>query len=206
MVDGFGGFYEAMIQTEDPAAVALIIIKEQQNYGARNFRLHIALAPTKNTDRFEYFLEKAVEIGVDEITPLTCQHSERFKLRMDRLDRIVFSAMKQSYKAFKPKLNALTDFAIAIENAEGLNGIAHCADIPKVHIKQFLSGLQNRTNELPCRINIFIGPEGDFSPEEIMAAESKGFSGISLGASRLRTETAGVIACYAVHHELGIPS
>jgi 16S rRNA (uracil1498-N3)-methyltransferase len=206
VVDGSGGFYEAKIQTEDSASVALLIIKEQQNYGARNFHLHLALAPTKNTDRFEYFLEKAVEIGVDEITPITCEHSERFKLRMDRLERIVISAMKQSYKAFKPKLNALTDFSSALENVEGLNGLAHCADIPRVPIKQFLYGFGHRANDLSGRINVFIGPEGDFSPDEINAAEGRGFTGISLGSSRLRTETAGVVACYAVHHELGITS
>jgi 16S rRNA (uracil1498-N3)-methyltransferase len=203
IVDGIGGFYEAGIVTEDSSSVTLNILKEQQNYGARNFRLHLALAPTKNTDRFEFFLEKAVEIGVDEITPLSCEYSERFKLRMDRMDRIIISAMKQSYKAFKPILNPVTSFSSAIEIASGINGIAHCASNPRIHIKEFLETNKGRENR---NVNLFIGPEGDFSSKEIQAAENKGFIGISLGSSRLRTETAGVIAAYAVQFEFGITS
>jgi 16S rRNA (uracil1498-N3)-methyltransferase len=204
VVDGFGGFYEASIITEDSSSVTLNILKEQQNFGARNFRLHLALAPTKNIDRFEFFLEKAVEIGVDEITPLSCEHSERFKLRMDRLERIVISAMKQSYKSFKPILNPVTSFSSAIEKAEGINGIAHCANNSRVHIKKFLE--TNKDTAASRNVNLFIGPEGDFSSEEIQAAENKGFIGISLGSSRLRTETAGVVATYAVQFEFGITS
>jgi len=201
VVDGLGGFYEACIVTEDSSATSLDILKEQQNYGARDYSLHIYLAPTKNTDRFEFFLEKAVEIGVEEITPLICEHSERFKLRMDRLERIVVSAMKQSYKAFKPKLNQQTSFSSALKTLSGLNGIAHCSDKPKVHIRKFIEGAK-----AGGRIGIFIGPEGDFSSNEIQAAEKEGLIGISLGSSRLRTETAGLVACYAVNYELGIIS
>jgi 16S rRNA (uracil1498-N3)-methyltransferase len=202
MVDGLGGFYEGTIQSQDPSATIVKIIKEQQNYNARDYRLHILLAPTKNVDRFEFFLEKAVEIGVDEITPLVCEHSERYKLRDDRLERIIISAMKQSYKAFKPRLNPLTSFSSAIESASGINGIAHCESNSKIHINKFLE----KVKEIRRDIGLFIGPEGDFSSDEIQAAENKGFIGISLGSSRLRTETAGVVACYAVHYELGLIS
>lgn len=199
IVDGFGGFYEGTIRTEDSSATAVKILQEHQNYGARDYSLHLFLAPTKNTDRFEFFLEKAVEMGVDEITPMECEHSERFKLRADRLNRIVISAMKQSSKAFKPKLNPLTSFPSALEKASGRKGIAHCASNSKIHIKAFISDL-GVSNERD--IGIFIGPEGDFSAAEIQAAESSGCIGISLGSSRLRTETAGLVACYAVHYEL----
>jgi 16S rRNA (uracil1498-N3)-methyltransferase len=199
VVDGFGGFYEAMIQSDDSKATEVKIVREEQNFGARNYQLRIFIAPTKNTDRFEFFLEKAVEIGVDEITPLLCEYSERFKLRTDRLERIIISAMKQSYKAFKPKLNALTSFSLAIEQASGINGIAHCAANPKVHMRNFIKKDMKD-------IGLFIGPEGDFSSGEIQAAVNSGFIGISLGSSRLRTETAGIIACYAVHHELDLIS
>jgi 16S rRNA (uracil1498-N3)-methyltransferase len=202
VIDGSGGFYEAKIQNEDPRSVSLQIISERQNYGARNFRLHLAIAPTKNTDRFEYFLEKAVEIGVDEITPLVCEHSERIKLRMDRLERIIISAMKQSYKACRPILNPLTQFSAAIDAAAGINGIAHCAGNTRINIKEFLRSQISVEKTL----GLFIGPEGDFSQAEIEAAEHKGFFGINLGSSRLRTETAGVVACYAVNYELGITS
>jgi 16S rRNA (uracil1498-N3)-methyltransferase len=203
IVDGYGGFYEASIQIEDSSAAGVVILKEHQNYGFRNYNLHIYIGPTKHMDRFEFFIEKAVEIGVDEITPLECEHTERFKLRVDRLEKIIITAMKQSYKAFKPKLNPLTPFSSAIEVRTGINGIAHCASNSKVHIKQFLS--QAKING-ESNIGIFIGPEGDFSSQEIQAAENKGCIGISLGSSRLRTETAGVIACYAVNSELGSTS
>lgn len=193
IIDGSGGFYEALIQTEDSLATAVYITSEQQNFGARNERLHIYLAPTKNSDRFEFFLEKAVEIGVDEITPMVCEHSERFKLRTERLERIIISAMKQSFKAFKPKLNPLMPFSSALEAASGTNGIAHCANNSRVHIRKFLE-------DAGKDFGIFIGPEGDFSSNEIQVAESKGFIGISLGSSRMRTETAGIVACYAAHY------
>ena len=198
VVDGAGGFYEAQINTEDSNSVSLNIIREQQNYGARKFHLHLALAPTKNSDRFEYFLEKAVEIGIDEITPIECEHSERFKLRMDRLERIVVAAMKQSYKAFKPVINPLTSFSSAIENAQGIKGLAHCENIPRISINKLLETFNSSEN----KINLFIGPEGDFSQNEIKKAENLGFKGIILGNSRLRTETAGVVACFAVNYEL----
>lgn len=199
VVDGMGGFYEACIESDDPAAVRLKILHELQNYGSRNYRLRLFLAPTKEMDRFEFFVEKAVEIGIDEITPLVCEHSERFKLRMDRLDRIIVSAMKQSYKAFKPLLNPLTEFSPALKLNSGMNGIAHCENRPKLQIKEFLQKTRLiKGND----IGIFIGPEGDFSPAEIQAAEDLGFTGINLGSSRLRTETAGIIACHAVYYEL----
>jgi 16S rRNA (uracil1498-N3)-methyltransferase len=201
IIDGSGGFYEASILTEDTSATKVKLTKEQQDFGARNYRLDVFLAPTKNMDRYEYFIEKAVEIGIDEITPITCDHSERFKLRMDRLDRIIISAMKQSYKAAKPKLNALTSFSSAIDSVSGINGIAHCTEKARIHIKSFLEGEKIKRGK---KIGIFIGPEGDFSSDEIKAAENKGIIGISLGSSRLRTETAGIVACYAVSHEFGI--
>ena len=156
-----------------------------------NYNLHIAIAPTKNNDRLEWFLEKATEIGIDEITPIICDNSERKILKTERLHKIIQSAMKQSLKFNLPKLNEPIKFLEFInQNFEGNLCIAHCEETDK---KSFAKEIQPTQN-----ITILIGPEGDFSPSEIEKAFSNNFKPVTLGESRLRTETAGVVAAQTV--------
>lgn len=192
LIDGKGGFYEAEIADPHPKKCRLSITKTILEFGKKNFHLHIAIAPTKNTDRLEWFLEKATEIGIDEITPLLTEHSERKVLKTERLEKILVSAMKQSLKAYLPKLNELTPFHEFIKQAKETHRfIAHCEDGEKPHLK---NRVQAKTDCL-----VLIGPEGDFSPEEISLAKEQGFTEISLGTARLRTETAGIAACHIVN-------
>ena len=192
VVDGKGGFYEAEITEANPKKCRLSIIRSRHEFGKRNFRLHIAIAPTKNIDRFEWFLEKATEFGIDEITPLLCERSERKVIKPERLNKILVSAMKQSLKAYLPKLNSVTSFSQLLDDtAEEQKYIAHCGEGEKPHLKNRYEAAQN--------VLIMIGPEGDFSPEEIEHSRSKGFKEVTLGQSRLRTETAGVAACHIVN-------
>ncbi|MDL2211198.1 RNA methyltransferase, partial [Bacteroides sp. OttesenSCG-928-M17] len=151
-------------------------------------RLHIAMAPTKNMDRNEWFAEKATEMGIDEITFLDCRFSERKNIKTDRIEKITVSAMKQSLKARLPKLNEMIAFDKFIaQEFSGQKFIAHCYEGEKQELKSVL---------LPEEAVILIGPEGDFSPEEVEKALAKGFIPISLGKSRLRTETAALSACF----------
>ena len=192
IVDGKGGFYEAEISDANPKKCRLSILKSTQKFGIRDFHLHIAIAPTKNNDRFEWFLEKATEIGIDEITPLLTSHSERKNINPERLEKILVSAMKQSLKAYLPKLNDLTPFKDLIVNNNIENKfIAYCDDIHKTHLKDLVS----KGNDTL----VMIGPEGDFTPEEVQMAKENGYSVVSLGKARLRTETAGIIACHIVN-------
>ena len=191
LTDGKGGFYEGIIDSVNPRAVTVEITKKEQNYGAREYFLHVAIAPTKNIDRFEWFIEKATEIGIDEITPLLCHRSERKNLRNDRLEKILVSAIKQSVKAYLPVLNPMTGFDQFIsESVKGNKYIALCSHISR-------SDLIKTRNKLKT-FTILIGPEGDFSQEETTSALDKGFIPVSLGASRLRTETAGVVVCQII--------
>lgn len=193
-VDGNGGFYEGFIDETGKKKCIIKIEKQIQNFGKRNHYLHIAIAPTKNIDRFEWFLEKATEIGIDEITPLYCEHSERKRIRLDRLEKVILSAMKQSLKAYLPKLNDLTkfnDFILNIKRDKEPKFIAHCEKGEKTHLKNNSLNGEN--------VTILVGPEGDFSPAEIKKANQHDFGSISLGTSRLRTETAGIVACNIVN-------
>lgn len=196
VLDGKGNLYECRLLTEDKENAMIETMHVQREYEKRNYSLHLAIAPTKNPDRFEFFVEKAVEIGVDRITPITCEHSEKTRLKTERLERIIISAMKQSYNAWKPVLDPLTTFEEALILAKGSCGIAHCEDSEKLPVNQFVSGKKE--------ISLFLGPEGDFSHREITQALEMNFKAISLGRARLRTETAGIAACYAVHMVLGI--
>jgi 16S rRNA (uracil1498-N3)-methyltransferase len=192
IIDGKGGFYEAEILDANPKKCKLVIIKSQKEFGKRNFNLHIAIAPTKNIDRFEWFLEKATEIGIDEITPLLTSHSERKTINPERLEKIVVSAMKQSLKAFLPVLNEITPIKqLIINNKSTSKYIAYCDDIQKIHLKDAVIRGQDTL--------ILIGPEGDFSPEEVNLAVENGFKVVTLGVARLRTETAGIVACNIVN-------
>jgi len=192
LIDGKGGFYTAKIIDPNPKKCSVEIIEKKQEFGKRNHYLHIAIAPTKNIDRFEWFLEKATEIGIDEITPIICEHSERKIIKPERLEKVIISAVKQSIKAYKPILNDLTSYSDFLrQNETKSKFIAHCEDNNKVFLKEAYKIKDNAT--------ILIGPEGDFSPHEIEQAIKNNYKEISLGESRLRTETAGVVACHTIN-------
>ena len=190
-VDGKGSIYKGEIIDISKKQCTLSILEHTPSYNERKFRLHIAIAPTKNINRFEWFLEKATEIGIEQITPLLCDRSERKKIRTDRLNKILLSAMKQSIKASLPQLNELTDFRdfIQTQNSDS-KFIAYCNDDDLKNLKEEYSNGEN--------VTILIGPEGDFSQKEVELAIQNGFRGISLGKSRLRTETAGIVACHTI--------
>jgi len=191
LIDGVGGFYTAKITDPNPKRTALEIIETIKEYNKRNHYLHIAIAPTKNIERMEWFLEKATEIGIDEITPIICERSERKEVKLDRLNKIITSAVKQSIKAYHPKLNEPSKFADFVKKAEGQRFIAHCMDEPKNEIKAVLTLNQSYT--------VLIGPEGDFSPAEVSLSRDNDFLPVTLGTSRLRTETAALEACFEIN-------
>lgn len=192
LIDGKGSFHTAKIIDAYPKKCTVEITNTIKEYDKRDFHLHIAIAPTKNTDRFEWFLEKATEIGIDEITPLLCQRSERKTIKPERLNKVITSAVKQSIKAYHPKLNEFTKFKDFISlNYIGDKYIAHCEELDKKSLKREYSQKNG--------VLILIGPEGDFSPEEIDLAIKNNFTPVSLGNSRLRTETAGVVACHTIN-------
>lgn len=188
LVDGRGGFFTAEISDPNPKRCSVKVTKTELNYGLRNFQVHVAIAPTKNIERIEWFLEKATEIGIDRVTPLLCRYSERKEIKTDRLEKVMVSAMKQSLKAYLPQLDYLTRFGDFVSQPfEGQKFIAHCDEQQR---DLLTSKILPRKNYL-----ILIGPEGDFSTEEIELAIQAGFRPVSLGESRLRTETAGLVAC-----------
>ncbi len=192
LIDGKGNFYDAKITDDHPKRCRIEIVEKIPEYGKRDYSIHIAVAPTKNTDRFEWFLEKATEIGIDEITPVLCEHSERRTLKNDRLEKVIIAAMKQSVKAYLPKLNPLIPLKNVLQAPfDGKKFVAHCYDQSKKQLKNEITD---------CRSNlILIGPEGDFSEEEIELAIKNNFIPVELGKSRLRTETAAVVACHTVN-------
>ena len=185
-------FTSEIVLADDKKCLANIISMEKKSK-PWNYNLHIAIAPTKNIDRFEWFLEKATEIGIDEITPILCDRSERKIIKTERLEKIIESAMKQSLKFYLPKLNALTKLSDFLrKDLKGNLYIAHCEKTEKKNLKTLLKPNRNTT--------ILIGPEGDFSISEIKNALSHNFTPVSLGESRLRTETAGVVATNMVSY------
>lgn len=200
-VDGRGGMYQGEIVVADHKNCKVSISNYMPEYESRYYRLHIAIAPTKNLERLEWFAEKAVEIGVDEITPIICFHSERKKIREDRLLKIMISAMKQSVKAKLPELHPLINFKEFVENDFNADKfIAHCQEDNK---EELLLIPARGDNSL-----VLIGPEGDFDDSEIKTAIENGFIPVNLGSSRLRTETAGVAAAQIMadkHMFYGIP-
>lgn len=194
LIDGKGGFYEAEIIEAGKRNVRLRVTSTQHEYQKRNHHLHIAVAPTKNIDRLEWFLEKATEIGIDEITPLLCERSERKIIKEDRLFKVITSAVKQSLQAYHPVLNPLTPLSDFLkEKHEASKMIAHCIDgEPRQYISQIA--------EPQGRYIILIGPEGDFSEKEIQQALQSGYNPLTLGNTRLRTETAALAACFEVNY------
>lgn len=192
LTDGQGSFYKAAISRAHPKHCEVSILETWQQSALWNFQLHIAVAPTKNMDRMEWFAEKATEIGINAVTCLNCRFSERRDIKPARLEKIMVSAMKQSQKATLPQLAGMTDFKSFVgQSFEGRKFIAHCEDGQKTLLKQTYKPGENAL--------ILIGPEGDFSPEEIALALKNGFEPISLGDSRLRTETAALVACHTIH-------
>ncbi len=178
-------FFAEVVIANDKKCVAKIIKTEEKNR-TRNYYLHVAIAPTKNNDRFEWFLEKATEIGIDEVTPLICENSERKIVKTERLSRVIQAAMKQSLQFTLPKLNEPVKFSEFIsKNFNGETFIAHCEENIE---KKFLKNIASPKNHY----TILIGPEGDFSSKEIQQSLLKNFFPISLGENRLRTETAGL--------------
>ncbi len=191
LLNGKGSIFEAVIQIPDASSCMLDILKEDMCQSCRPYSLKIALAPTKNIDRFEWFVEKSTEIGIDRIIPLICQHSERKEIKPERIEKILISAMKQSGQTFLPELTKLTSFKDLISKPfKGDKLIAHCDTGDKKELKNTITPGKD--------VLILIGPEGDFDPEEIDLAIKKVFIPVSLGETRLRTETAGVVACHTV--------
>ncbi len=190
VTNGKGWFFETKITFASPKQCEVSILKYEYRM-PRPYHLHLVVAPTKMNERYEWFLEKAVEIGVDEITPIICHHSERTTLKMERFEKIILSAMKQSLQCFLPKLNApiaSNDFFKQAKTDDLAKFIAHCHEGTKYTFSE-------RLNPFPEKIMVLIGPEGDFSSEEIKTALQQRFLPISLGNNRLRTETAGIVAC-----------
>lgn len=181
--DGNGNIYSGKLSKADLRQCEITIENIQQEQ-QRNFELHIAIAPTKAMERFEWFLEKAAELGVEEITPLLCRHSERKHLNMERCEKILISGMKQSNRSRKPKLNEMTPFNKMMNHAAGVKAIAHCSSGDKKSISEIMQ----------TSLLLLIGPEGDFSEEEIKLATDASFIPLTLGNKRLRTETAAVHA------------
>ncbi len=190
ITNGKGFLFLARITFSNPSQCHAIITSHQKQEN-RKYRLHLAVAPTKMNDRYEWFLEKATEIGIDEITPIICDHSERKIIKHDRFERILLSAMKQSLQCYLPKLNPAIPFSdfITQENKDQLL-IAHCEETKKQSLKNVITSMSSTT--------ILIGPEGDFSKKEIDEALSKGYTPITLGETRLRTETAAIVAAHSI--------
>ncbi|MBO7316162.1 MAG: 16S rRNA (uracil(1498)-N(3))-methyltransferase [Paludibacteraceae bacterium] len=186
--DGKGTFFKLKILNPHPKHTEVEILEKNVAL-PKDYRIHVAIAPTKNIERFEWFLEKCTEIGIDEITPILCQFSERKIIKKERLEKILISAAKQSLKATVPILNELCSINDVVKNRkEEYSFIAHCYKQEK---NDFLKICPKQKSIL-----ILIGPEGDFSPSEVENAISLGFVPVSLGESRLRTETAGIVACH----------
>lgn len=194
LIDGVGGWYTAEILDAHPKRTTLSVTHVVCNFEKPQYDLHIAVAPTKNIDRLEWFLEKATEIGIQEITPIIAARSERKNVKLDRLNRVVVSAMKQSLKAYLPKINPPISLSKFFEQAQSavytVKTIAHCADGEKQYLQDVCTA--------GGRYLILIGPEGDFSEAEIQQALSLGYKPVSLGNSRLRTETAALASCVEI--------
>ncbi len=192
VTDGKGSWSTASIEEVHPRSSLLKITKTVSGYGKRPFSLHMAVAPTKNIDRFEWFLEKATECGIDEITPVLCENSERRIIKPPRLEKILATAMKQSLRAYLPTLNPIIDLSSFLSRpVQGNAFIAHCADGDKHKLDTLC--------EQGKDVLILVGPEGDFSRAEINTALQQGYQPISMGNHRLRTETAAIALCVQVN-------
>lgn len=192
LTDGKGKLFKAEIIDPNIKKCSVKVIDKQEEYGKRNFHLHLAVAPTKNISRYEWFIEKATELGIDEITPLICENSERKVVKHERLEKIAVAAMKQSLKAYLPVIHKAMNFKDFIKQKNtGQQFIAYVDFSVSLLLKNAYK------NGGDC--TILTGPEGDFSMEEIKMAKEAGFVPISLGKNRLRTETAAIAACHTIN-------
>ncbi|MDR1344148.1 MAG: 16S rRNA (uracil(1498)-N(3))-methyltransferase [Tannerellaceae bacterium] len=190
---GRGYFYKAIIMNTDPRHCLVSLVERIEQAPLWNFHLHIAIAPTKNIDRTEWFCEKATEIGIDAITFLDCRYSERHEIKLSRIEKIVSGAMKQSGKATMPELRGMSNFGAFVRHPfQGDKFIAHCEE------GEARALLQHACSKGAGTL-VLIGPEGDFSAGETREAAACGYTAVSLGKSRLRTETAAVAACHTLH-------
>lgn len=189
VVDGKGRFYSSIITNADPKKCEFKVLESYKDDHGKKHYIHLAIAPTKNNDRMEWLMEKAVEFGIDEISFLNCKHSERKDINTGRIEKKAIMAMKQSLKASLPQINPTVAFTEFIKDkaAQEQKFIAYVDEKIPRHLKDAATPAKHY-----C---ILIGPEGDFSPEEISLAKAEGFVPVSLGKSRLRTETAGMAAC-----------
>lgn len=194
LTDGVGNFYHAVVTEASNKHCRYSIQEVLPQQPIWQGHIHLAMAPTKMMDRVEWFVEKATEIGIDEFSFLSCRFSERKVIRLDRVEKIILSAVKQSKKAWVPVVHEMVDFKAFIDShPSGMRFIAHCyEEIPKVDLYATLCQCELPPQERD--ITVLIGPEGDFSVDEVQYAISKGFTSISLGAARLRTETAALVA------------
>lgn len=201
VIDGCGGLHHCRIISDSPKGVEASVLSSEPDWGGHPYRLHMAVCPTKNNDRYEWFAEKACEIGLDEISPVIGEHSERRVFKTARLEKILISASKQSLKAAVPVVHepmSVRDFILAHggDRSHSLRLIAYCFEdenVPRRSIKEVLSGFEG------SEIVVLIGPEGDFSRAEAELALANGFIPVHLGNSRLRTETAALTAVSAVY-------
>ena len=195
IVDGFGSFYKGIICIDDIKECQIKVLSKIEDYDRKNNYIHIAISPIKNNNRIEWFVEKAVEIGVDEISFIDCKRTLRHNIKMERILKTAVSAMKQTLKASLPMINDICDFDHFINHNKNSNKfICHLEDDLKSNIFEFEEQIISNSNS--C---ILIGPEGDFTIDEINKAKALGFKSITLGRSRLRTETAGIIACHLLN-------
>ena len=199
VIDGCGTLYRCRITTDSPKGVEAMVISSEEDWGGHPYRLHLAVCPTKNNDRYEWFAEKACEIGFDELSPVIGEHSERRVLKTARVEKVLISAAKQSLKAVVPAVNepvSVKEFIEAHKEDNALRLIAYCFEderVPRRSIKEVLEESEER------EIIVMIGPEGDFSKAEAELALAAGFIPVHLGASRLRTETAALTAASAAY-------
>ncbi len=193
VVDGKGGFYTCEIRVAHEKKCEVKIIEEQQNYERQDFYIHLIIAPTKNMDRIEWMVEKCVEMGIHEISFIQTRYSERKEIKTARIEKIAIGAMKQSLKAFLPKINEMITWKAFLQKEvnESLKMIAHLEEGDRKLIQDLATPKGNYA--------VLIGPEGDFNPDEIGQALKKGFLPVTLGKSRLRTETAGLAACFTLN-------
>lgn len=192
VTDGKGFFYECILVQAHPKQCMVSIQSSTEQPKGWNYSLLIAFAPTKQMERNEWFVEKAVEIGIDKITPILCDYSERKEIKKERLEKIAVSAMKQSQQAYLPEIEGLAGFEDIISRPfNGKKYIAHCHDLPKEPLAQLYKKGEDAL--------VLIGPEGDFSPKEVEKAIAAGFAPVTLSESRLRTETACVVAIHTIH-------
>ena len=190
ITNGFGYNFEGIIKISNQNKCEVSILNVFYTE-PKKFKIHLAVAPTKLNERYEWFIEKATEIGVDIITPIFCKNSERKIIKMERYQKVLVSAAKQALRMRFPILKEPKSFNEFIKTRfDGKRCIAHCQEKPKQRLKDFIFPQKN--------ILLMVGPEGDFSTEEIKLAEKLGFKSVSLGNSRLRTETAAIIACHTI--------